>query len=143
MIADAINCALTPGHNTIVLLETMAGKGSEVGRSFEELRAIIDLVELKDKVGVCFDTCHVWDGGYDIAGNLDGVLKEFDAVIGLDRLKAVHFNDSMNMRGSHKDRHQKIGDGEIGKEALKAVAKHRFWRINRLYWRRQTTTKGI
>lgn len=124
MIADAINCALKPEHNTVVLLETMAGKGSEVGRSFEELRAIIDMVELKDKIGVCFDTCHVWDGGYDIVGNLDGVLREFDAVIGLDRLRAVHFNDSMNVCGSHKDRHQKIGDGEIGAEALKAVAKH-------------------
>lgn len=124
MIADAINCALKPKHSTTILLETMAGKGSEMGRSFEELRAILDLVELKDKVGVCFDTCHVWDGGYDIVGDLDGVLEEFDAVIGLDRLKAVHFNDSMNACGSHKDRHQKIGDGEIGAEALKSVAKH-------------------
>lgn len=124
MIADAINYALKPEHSTTVLLETMAGKGSEVGRSFEELRAIIDLVELQDKVGVCFDTCHVWDGGYDIVENLDGVLKEFDAIIGLERLKAVHFNDSMNVRASHKDRHQKIGEGEIGTEALKAVAKH-------------------
>lgn len=124
MIADAINYALKPEYSTTVLLETMAGKGSEVGRRFEELRAIIDLVELQDKVGVCFDTCHVWDGGYDIVENLDGVLKEFDAVIGLERLKAVHFNDSMNLCASHKDRHQKIGEGEIGTEALKAVAKH-------------------
>jgi deoxyribonuclease-4 len=124
MIADAINNALKPEHHTTVLLETMAGKGSEVGRNFEEIRAIIDLVELKDKIGVCFDTCHVWDGGYDIVNNLDGVLKEFDDIIGIDRLKAVHFNDSMNVLGSHKDRHQKIGEGEIGAEALKAVTKH-------------------
>lgn len=124
MIADALNYALKPEYSTTVLLETMAGKGSEIGRNFEELRAIIDLVELKDKVGVCFDTCHVWDGGYDIAGNLDGVLKEFDVVIGLERLKAVHLNDSMNTCASHKDRHQKIGEGEIGTEALKAVVKH-------------------
>lgn len=124
MIADAINCALKPEHDTTVLLETMAGKGSEVGRSFEELRAVIDLVELRDKVGVCFDTCHVWDGGYDIVGDLDGVLRQFDEVIGLDRIKAVHFNDSMNGLGSHKDRHQRIGEGEIGLEALRAVATH-------------------
>ena len=124
MIADAINSAVKPEYTTIVLLETMAGKGSEVGATFEELRAILDLVEHQENVGVCFDTCHVWDGGYDIVGNLDGVLKEFDNIIGLDRLKAVHFNDSMNGCGSHKDRHQKIGQGEIGLEALKAVAKH-------------------
>ena len=102
----------------------MAGKGSEVGGSFEELRAIIDLVELKDKVGVCLDTCHVWDGGYDIVRDLDGVLRAFDEIIGLDRLKAIHLNDSMNAYDSHKDRHQKIGDGEIGAEALRAVVKH-------------------
>lgn len=124
MIADAINHALKPEHRTTVLLETMAGKGSEVGRSFEELRAILDLVEQKDKVGVCFDTCHVWDAGYDIVDNLDGVLKEFDSIIGIDRLKAVHFNDSMNVCGSHKDRHQKIGEGQIGAEAMRAVTKH-------------------
>ncbi|MCM1184738.1 MAG: deoxyribonuclease IV [Roseburia sp.] len=124
IIADALNHALQPQQHTTVLLETMAGKGSEVGRSFEELRAILDLVELSDKVGVCFDTCHVWDGGYDIVGDLDGVLAEFDRVIGLDRLKAVHFNDSMNPCGAHKDRHQKIGEGEIGAEGLKAVALH-------------------
>ena len=124
MIAEAINEALTPELHTTILLETMAGKGSEVGRSFEELRAIIDLVEWKDKIGVCFDTCHVWDGGYDIVHDLDGVLEEFDRIIGLDRLKAVHLNDSMNPIGSHKDRHQKIGFGEIGEEALKRVVKH-------------------
>ena len=110
MIAEALNEALTPEMNTIVLLETMAGKGSEVGRSFEELRAIIDLVELNDKIGVCFDTCHVWDAGYDIVNNLDGVLQEFDRVIGIDRLKAIHFNDSLNDCGAHKDRHAKIGE---------------------------------
>ena len=124
VIAEAINYAVKPEYTTTVLLETMAGKGSEVGRTFEELRAIIDLVACPDRVGVCFDTCHVWDGGYDIAGNLEGVLKTFDDIIGLERLKAVHFNDSMNVCGAHKDRHQKIGEGEIGIEALKAVAKH-------------------
>ena len=124
VIAEAVNDALKPEYTTTVLLETMAGKGSEVGRSFEELRAILDLIKLPDKVGVCFDTCHVWNGGYDIVNDLDGVLQEFDRVIGLDRLKAVHFNDSMNVCGSHKDRHQKIGEGEIGLEALKAVATH-------------------
>lgn len=124
LIADAINRALRPEHTTTVLLETMAGKGSEVGRSFEELQRIIELVELKDKIGVCFDTCHVWDGGYDIVNHLDEVLEEFDRVIGLDRLKAVHFNDSMNPCNSHKDRHQKIGEGAIGAEALRRVATH-------------------
>lgn len=124
VIADALNHALKPEHQTTVLLETMAGKGSEVGRSFEELRSILDMVELSDKVGVCLDTCHIWDGGYDIVHNLDDVLTEFDKVIGLDRLKAVHFNDSMNPCGSHKDRHQKVGEGEIGAEAMKAVILH-------------------
>ncbi len=124
MIADAINAALLPEHDTTILLETMAGKGSEVGKTFEELKAIIDLVELKDKIGVCFDTCHVWDGGYDVAGDLDGVLAEFDRIIGIDRLKAVHLNDSMNVRAAHKDRHQKIGRGELGDEALKRVVRH-------------------
>jgi deoxyribonuclease-4 len=124
MIADALNAALRPEYETTVLLETMAGKGSEMGRNFEELRAIIDQVELSDKVGVCFDTCHVWDGGYDIVNDLDGVLAEFDRIIGLDRLKAVHFNDSMNDCGSHKDRHQKIGEGHLGLEAMKRVVCH-------------------
>lgn len=123
-IADALNSVLTKEQSTTVLLETMAGKGSEIGRSFQELREIIDRVTLKEKLGVCFDTCHVWDGGYDIVNNLDGVLTEFDYVIGLDRLCAVHFNDSMNELGSHKDRHQKIGEGKIGVEALKRVALH-------------------
>ncbi len=124
LIADALNQVLIPEMNTVVLLETMAGKGSEVGRNFEELRAIIDKVELSDKLGVCFDTCHVWDGGYDIVNHLDEVLEEFDRVIGLDRLKAVHFNDSMNDLGAHKDRHAKIGEGKIGLEAMKRVATH-------------------
>lgn len=124
MIADALNAILTKEQTTTVLLETMAGKGSEVGRSFEELREIIDRVTLKEKLGVCFDTCHVWDAGYDIVNDLDGVLTQFDKVIGLERLRAVHFNDSMNVCGSHKDRHQKIGQGEIGLEAMKRVALH-------------------
>lgn len=124
MIAEALNEILTPEQSTIVLLETMAGKGSEVGRSFEELREIIDRVEHREKLGVCFDTCHVWDAGYDIVNDLDGVLQEFDRVLGLARLYAVHFNDSMNERGSHKDRHQKIGEGKIGMEAMKRIALH-------------------
>lgn len=124
IISSVLNDILTPGQSTIVLLETMAGKGSEVGRSFEELREIIDRVELKDKLGVTLDTCHIWDGGYDIVNNLDGVISSFDRIIGLDRLYAVHFNDSMNECGSHKDRHQKIGEGKIGAEALKRVALH-------------------
>ncbi len=124
MIADALNHVLSKEQTTIVLLETMAGKGSEIGRNFEELREIIDRVELSEKLGVCFDTCHVWDGGYDIVNDLDGVLNEFDKVIGLERLCAVHFNDSMNGCGSHKDRHQKIGEGSIGMEAMKRVALH-------------------
>ena len=124
LIADALNEALFPAQTTTVLLETMAGKGTEIGRSFQEIRQIIDKVELSDKMGVCLDTCHIWDGGYDIVGDLDGVLKEFDQVIGLDRLKAVHLNDSLNPRGSHKDRHAVIGGGEIGFEALSAVTKH-------------------
>ncbi len=123
MIADAVNKALKPSHHTTILLETMAGKGSEVGRTFEELRRIIDLVELSDKIGVCLDTCHIWDGGYDIS-DMDKVLKEFDDVIGLERLKAVHMNDSMNPLAAHKDRHQKIGEGHIGAEILKAVVTH-------------------
>lgn len=124
LIAEALNEALKPEQTTTVLLETMAGKGTEVGRTFEELREILDRVELNDKMGVCFDTCHVWDGGYDIVNDLDGVLNEFDRVIGLDRLKAVHFNDSMNDCGSHKDRHAKIGEGKIGAEAMRRVALH-------------------
>jgi hypothetical protein len=124
LIADALNGVLFPEMSTTVLLETMAGKGTEMGRSFEELREIIDRVELKDKVGVCFDTCHVWDAGYDIVNDLDGVLHHFDDVIGLDRLRAVHFNDSKNPCGAHKDRHEKLGQGYIGMEAMKRIALH-------------------
>lgn len=124
LIAEALNEVLTPDMTTTVLLETMAGKGSEVGRSFEELRAIIDRVKLQDKVGVCLDTCHVWDGGYDIVNQLDEVLDEFERVIGLSRLYAVHFNDSMNACGSHKDRHARIGEGCIGLEGMKRMATH-------------------
>ena len=102
----------------------MAGKGTEIGRSFEELKQILDGVKLQDKVGVCLDTCHVWDGGYNIVEDLDGVLQEFDKVIGLDKLKAIHMNDSMNDFGAHKDRHEKLGDGHIGKDALAAVIRH-------------------
>lgn len=124
LIAEALNAVLTEEQTTTVLLETMAGKGSEVGRSFEELRDILLRVTLKDKMGVCFDTCHVWDAGYDIVNDLDGVLKEFDEIIGLNRLMAVHFNDSMNPCGAHKDRHARIGEGCIGAEALRRVATH-------------------
>lgn len=124
LIAEALNAVLTEEQTTTVLLETMAGKGSEVGRSFEELRDILLRVTLKDKMGVCFDTCHVWDAGYDIVNDLDGVLKEFDGIIGLNRLMAVHFNDSMNPCGAHKDRHARIGEGCIGAEALRRVATH-------------------
>ncbi len=118
LIADVLNKVLFPEMTTTVLLETMAGKGSEVGRSFEELKAIIDRTELSDKLGVCLDTCHISDGGYDIINNPEGVLEEFDKVIGLDRLKAIHLNDSLNPMGAHKDRHAKLDEGHIGFEAL-------------------------
>ena len=123
-ICDALNEVLREEQGTIVLLETMAGKGSEVGSRFEELRAIIDGVTLKDKLGVCLDTCHVSDAGYDIIGDLDGVLEEFDRVIGLGRLKAIHLNDSLNPPGARKDRHAKIGEGHIGIEAMKRIINH-------------------
>ncbi|MBQ6420975.1 MAG: deoxyribonuclease IV [Clostridia bacterium] len=123
-IADALRAALPAAGETYVLLETMAGKGSEVGGSFEELKAVIDRVEPDEKLCVCLDTCHVWDAGYDIVNDLDGVLTRFDQIIGLGRLKAVHFNDSKNGRGSHKDRHEKLGLGQIGKDALRRVARH-------------------
>ena len=123
-IAEILNDVLTEEQSTTVLLETMSGKGSEVGSTFQELKEIIDCVERKDKLGVCLDTCHIWDGGYDIVHDLDGVLTEFDQVIGLTRLKAVHLNDSMNGLGSHKDRHAKIGEGEIGLDALVEVVCH-------------------
>lgn len=123
-IADVLNGILTQAQTTTVLLETMAGKGSEVGGKFEELRAIVDRVELSDKVGVCLDTCHVFDAGYDIVNDLDGVLKHFDDVVGLQRLKAIHLNDSKNPLGSHKDRHEKIGQGFIGADAIKRIINH-------------------
>ncbi len=124
LIAAQLNEILWEGQQTTVLLETMAGKGSEVGRTFQELRDILDRVNLSDRLGVCLDTCHVFDGGYDIAGNLTGVLEEFDKVIGLGRLRAVHLNDTMNPLGSHKDRHQKLGEGELGLEALERIINH-------------------
>ena len=123
-ISDMLNAILKPDQTTTVLLETMAGKGSEIGRSFEELREILDRVTLSDHMGVCLDTCHVWDGGYDIVNHLDEVLTKFDRVIGLSRLKAIHLNDSLNPLGAHKDRHARIGEGYIGKEALIRIINH-------------------
>ncbi len=124
LIADVLNDVLRSEYTTTLLLETMAGKGSEVGSRFEEIAAIIDRVELKEKVGVCLDTCHVWDAGYDIVGDLEGVVGHFDEVIGLDKLKALHVNDSLNACGSHKDRHARIGEGAIGSDALLALLRH-------------------
>ena len=124
LIAGLLNEVLRPQHTTTVLLETMAGKGTEVGRTFEELAAIIERVELSDHMGVCLDTCHVHDGGYDIVNNLDGVLDEFDRVIGIERLRAVHLNDSKNPCGAHKDRHERIGEGYIGLEAFERIVTH-------------------
>ena len=124
MIADALNAVLAPEQTTVLLLETMAGKGSEVGRTFEEIAAIIARVELDEHVGVCLDMCHIWDGGYDIVADLDGVLDRFDSIIGLDRLRAIHLNDSKNPCAAHKDRHEKLGEGCIGLEALVAVVNH-------------------
>lgn len=123
-ISDMLNSVLFPEQKTTVLLETMAGKGSEIGRNFEELKAIIDKVTLNEKLGVCLDTCHIFDGGYDIVNNLDDVIEEFDKVIGLDRLKAIHLNDSMNYLGCHKDRHAKIGEGGIGLDAITKIINH-------------------
>ena len=124
LISEMLNASLSRDMTTTVLLETMAGKGSEVGRSFEELKEILDRTELSEKLGVCLDTCHVWDAGYDIVGDLDGILTEFDKVIGLNRLKAIHLNDSLNDRGSHKDRHARIGEGHIGWEAFTRIINH-------------------
>lgn len=124
IITDVLNANLSESLSTTVLLETMAGKGSEVGKNFEEIRRIIDGVSVKNRLGVCLDTCHVWDGGYDIVNSLDGVIEEFGRVIGLDRLKAVHMNDSMNDLGSHKDRHERIGFGKIGYEAFERIINH-------------------
>lgn len=124
LIAGLLNETLKPEQTTTVLLETMAGKGSEIGRNFEELQAILERVALREKMGVCLDTCHVWDGGYDIVNDLDEVLEEFDRIIGLEHLKAIHMNDSMNPLGSHKDRHEKIGQGQIGLEAMERIINH-------------------
>ncbi|WP_251212473.1 deoxyribonuclease IV [Adlercreutzia murintestinalis] len=124
LIADALNQVLSEEQSTTLLLETMAGKGTEIGGTFDELARIIERIEVQDHVGVCLDTCHVWDGGYDIANRLDEVLDEFADTIGLDRLRAIHLNDSKNPCGAHKDRHARIGEGEIGFEALVAVTEH-------------------
>ncbi len=124
LTAALLNEVLTPEQTTTVLLETMAGKGTEIGRNFEELRAILDKVDLNEKMGVCLDTCHVWDAGYDIAGDLDGVIGTFDQIIGLNRLKAIHMNDSMNPLSAHKDRHEKIGEGHIGTDTMKQILNH-------------------
>lgn len=123
-IAGMLDTVVTPERKTVVLLETMAGKGSEIGGRFEELRLILDMTDCRDRLGVCLDTCHVADGGYDIVNDLDGVLAEFDRIIGLSRLKAVHINDSLNPLGSHKDRHALIGGGTIGREAIVRVITH-------------------
>ncbi|MCI6007900.1 deoxyribonuclease IV [Oscillospiraceae bacterium LCP25S3_E10] len=123
-IVEMLNSILTPQQTTTVLLETMAGKGSEIGRSFNELKDILDRVELKEKMGVCLDTCHIWDGGYNIVDDLDRVVDEFDSIIGLDKLYAIHLNDSKNVMNSHKDRHETIGNGHIGLEALARVINH-------------------
>lgn len=124
MIAETLNTAMFDTMNTTVLLETMAGKGTEVGRSFEELSRILELVDRKEKMGVCLDTCHVSDAGYDIVNDLDGVLEEFDKIIGIKYLKAVHLNDSKNPLGAHKDRHEKIGEGFIGTDAFERIINH-------------------
>ncbi len=125
-IVQVLNTYIRPDQSTVVLLETMAGKGTEIGKTFEELRAILDRIEpdKREKAGVCFDTCHVWDAGYDIVHDLDGVLSEFDRTVGLDKLMAVHLNDSKNGCGSHKDRHEKLGQGCIGEAALHRVVCH-------------------
>lgn len=124
LIIEALNDVLNENQQTTILLETMAGKGTEVGKTFEQLKQIIDGVNLKDKLGVCLDTCHVYDAGYDIVNDLDGVLNKFDTVIGLDKLKAIHLNDDKNPFGSHKDRHEKIGEGSIGIEAFEKIINH-------------------
>ncbi len=123
-IAGALNLALQPGASTTVLLETMAGKGTEIGGSFESLRQILDQVALPAQIGVCLDTCHVWDAGYDLQNDLDGVLTRFDQEIGLSRLKAIHLNDSKNDCGSHKDRHARLGEGQLGLDALQRIVRH-------------------
>lgn len=127
-IAEMLNSILKPELHTTILLETMAGKGSEVGSKFEELRSIIDKVEHSEMLGVCLDTCHVHDAGYDIVNDLDGVLEKFDKLIGIKRLLAIHINDSKNPFGSHKDRHEKIGDGSLGIEAFNKIINHKYLR---------------
>lgn len=124
LISESLNSLIKEDQKTIVLLETMAGKGTEIGRTFEELQNIIEKVDLDEKVGVCLDTCHIYDGGYDIVNNLDGVIDEFDTIIGLDRLKAIHLNDSKYGLNSHKDRHEKIGLGKIGLDAITEIINH-------------------
>ena len=124
LIGDTLNEIIDPALHTTLLLETMAGKGTEMGRNFGELRAILDRLEHPEKVGICLDTCHIWDGGYDIVHDLDGVLQEFDDVLGLDKLKAIHLNDSKNPLGAAKDRHEKLGQGMIGLTALERVVNH-------------------
>ena len=126
LICKALNTVLFPEMTTTVLLETMAGGGSEMGKTFEELKAIIDGTELSDKLGVCLDTCHVSDGGYDIVNDLDGVLEQFDKIIGIDRLKALHLNDSKNPLGAHKDRHEKIGEGFIGVDTFERIVNNKY-----------------
>ena len=125
-ICEILNEVLFENMTTTVLLETMAGKGSEIGRNFEELSRIIDGIELKDKMGICLDTCHVHEGGYDIVNNLDGVLEQFDKIIGIDRLKALHLNDSKNPISAHKDRHEKIGEGYIGIDAFERIVNNKY-----------------
>lgn len=140
-IVEALNEIITKDQTTIVLLETMAGKGSEIGRSFEEIKSIIDEVKMQEKIGVCLDTCHINDAGYDIVNDLNGVLEEFDKVIGLDKLKAIHINDSMNVVGSHKDRHQKIGEGTIGIDAFERIINHP--KLNKLPFYLETPHEDI
>ncbi len=124
IISDTLNDVITKEQTTIILLETMSGKGSEIGSKFEELKQIMDKVKFKNKIGVCLDTCHVYDGGYDIVNNLDGVIEQFDTIIGLDKLKAIHLNDSKNQFSSHKDRHEKIGEGYLGIQAIEKIINH-------------------
>lgn len=124
MISSMLNRIIYPEMTTTILLETMSGKGSEVGRSFDEIKGIIDMVDMNKNLGVCLDTCHVYDGGYDIVEDLDGVLKQFDEIIGIDRLKAIHLNDSKNPYSSHKDRHETIGNGHLGLDAITRIINH-------------------
>ena len=133
LVAEALNSVLFEDMTTTVLLETMAGKGTEIGKSFEQLQSIIERVELADKIGVCLDTCHVFDAGYDIVNDLDGILESFDKVIGLKRLRALHLNDSKNPFASHKDRHEKIGEGTIGKAAFEKIVNNKYLRDLPMY----------